>query len=183
MEFGDWRYRPGPKTQAGVNCQLPLFSSTYNAAIAPFNHDLLWAGAGVHPLAIGGTTSECISRTSFVELDLPRWLDVLRIGRGESLLALLPVRSLGILAIGQPIRCKGHHADLGEGEYGRSTSHHVIYSFFSQTFRMAILPVPSISNPIKPLLRNLVGSSSIRMAITCPFTMWVVVLPRAMRWS
>ena len=51
------------------------------------------------------------------------------------------------------------------------------YNFLIQMFRMKIFPVPSISNPIRPLFLNFVGSSSIKIDITCPLMMCVIWVP------
>ena len=48
------------------------------------------------------------------------------------------------------------------------------YKFLIQIFRMSMRPVPSISKPMRPFARNFVGSSSKRIDITWPFTIWVI---------
>src|SRR2546430_295483 len=100
-----------------------------------------------------------------VELHFPKQLRILHIGWRKDFFVFLPVGALRIFSVGKPVRAE---RTAQSDDDWKKTTHH---NFFSQIFRMLILPVPSISNPIKPFLRNIFGSSSTRIDITCPLTM------------
>ena len=59
------------------------------------------------------------------------------------------------------------------------------YSSLIATFRISsFIGGPACSwKPINPAIDRPFTSSSTQTAVTCPFTMWMSVLPRAMRWN
>jgi hypothetical protein len=72
---------------------------------AGFNQDCFGPELVFTRSAISGTNSECISRTSLSSLTFHS--------------SLMSFALAAVKVMVQPIRCKGHHADLGEREYGR----------------------------------------------------------------